>query len=41
MGIVAEAIGRAARAYVEGAEAAAEGGAEPASVMASIEDLAA
>ncbi len=37
----AEAIARAARAYVEGAEAAAEGTAEPPSVLASIEDLAA
>ncbi|MGZ5336699.1 MAG: Hpt domain-containing protein [Solirubrobacterales bacterium] len=37
----ADAIGRGARAYVEGAEAAAKGGAEPPSVLASIEDLAA
>ncbi len=37
----AAAVERAARAYVEGAEAAAEGIPEPASLMASIEDLAA
>src|SRR5713226_3744404 len=37
----AEAINRGARAYVEGAEAVAKGAAEPASVNASIEDLAA
>ncbi len=37
----ADSIARAAHAYVEGAEAAAEGGAEPPSVMASIDDLAA
>ena len=37
----AETIGRAARAYVEGAEAAVNGTAEPPSVLASIEDLAA
>jgi HPt (histidine-containing phosphotransfer) domain-containing protein len=37
----AEAIGHGAHAYVEGAEAAAKGTAEPPSVMASIEDLAA
>jgi HPt (histidine-containing phosphotransfer) domain-containing protein len=37
----AEAIDRGARAYVEGAKAAAEGHAEPPSVIASIEDLAA
>jgi HPt (histidine-containing phosphotransfer) domain-containing protein len=37
----ADAIGRGARAYVEGAEAAAKGGTVPPSVMASIEDLAA
>jgi HPt (histidine-containing phosphotransfer) domain-containing protein len=35
----AEAIGRGAQAYVEGAEAAANGAAEPPSVMASIEAL--
>jgi chemotaxis protein histidine kinase CheA len=37
----AEAIGRAAHAYVEGAEAAAEGAGEPESVRGSIEELAA
>lgn len=37
----AEAIARAAHAYVEGAEATAEGASEPESVRSSIEDLAA
>jgi HPt (histidine-containing phosphotransfer) domain-containing protein len=37
----AEAITRAAHAYVEGAEAAASGAAEPDSIRASMDDLAA